>query len=31
MRLHFIALLLIAPAAFGQTEPGHSWDITTSM
>lgn len=32
MRLHFTALLLlIAPVAFGQTEPGHSWDITTSM
>lgn len=32
MRLHFPVLLLIAaPAAFGQAEPGHSWDISTSM
>lgn len=32
MRLHFAVLLLIAaPAAFSQTQPGTSWDITTSM
>lgn len=26
-----VLLLFIAPAAFSQTEPGHNWDITTSM
>ena len=32
MRAHFAVLLLVvAPAAFSQTEPGHNWDITTSM
>ena len=32
MRPHFaILLLIVAPAAFSQTEPGHNWNITSSM
>lgn len=32
MRLYFSVLLLIAaPAVFAQAEPGHSWDISSSM